>query len=260
MIPEELYPLFLYVLIPLLGLCVGSFILEMADRIPRNEDFVKTRSHCTFCGHVLSAMDLVPVLSFLFLRGKCRYCGAKLSILYPLAEILHALLWFFVFFVHEFTPEALIFTLFSSALLGLSLIDGKTGIIPPGFPLFIGLLGLVRLLIQVFVYQNTGYLLQALLGALSISLPLIIIYIISKAAAIGGGDIKLMAAAGFLLGWKLTILGFVLGCILGALIHVARMRLFGAGRVLHMGPYLSAGLYLSMLWGEQLLHWYFSLF
>ena len=260
MIPEELYPLFLYVLVPILGLCVGSFILEMADRIPRNEDFIKTRSHCEACGHVLSVPDLIPVFSFLFLGGKCRYCGTKLSFWYPLAEILHAALWFPVFLVFGFTPEAMLFALFSSALLGLSLIDGKTGIIPPGFPIFIGLLGILRILLQVFLYRNTGFFLQALLGAVSVSVPLIIVYIISKATAIGGGDIKLMAAAGLLLGWKLTILSFALACILGAAIHLVRMRFFGAGRVLRMGPYLAAGLYLSMLWGEQLLGWYFSLF
>ena len=250
----------LYALVFLLGLLVGSFILEMAFRIPRNEDFVFTRSHCEACGHVLSPLDLIPVLSFVFLQGKCRCCGHKLSILYPLAELIHAVLWLSVFIVYRFTTEAVIFALFFSALLCLSLIDAKTGIIPPGFPFFIGLLGGIRLIWQVFIYQNRDYLLQALLGTVSISLPLIIVYIISKASAIGGGDIKLMAAAGFLIGWRPCLLGFLLACILGSVIHVIRIRFFNAGRVLYMGPYLSAGLILSMLFGEVLMQWYFSLF
>ena len=260
MIPEELIPFILYFLIPLLGLCAGSFILELADRIPRGEDFIHTRSHCESCGHVLGILDLFPVFSFLFLRGRCRYCKAKLSVLYPLAEIFCALLFLGVFLRFGISVNAVLFALFSGALFGLSIIDARTGIIPPGFPVFIAILGVLRLAAETFLSGNRDWWQDALFGAAAVSVALLLIYFISAGRAIGGGDIKLMAAAGLLMGWRLSLLAFVLGCILGSVIHLFRMRLSGAGRVLRMGPYLSAGAYLALLFGDNLLAWYFSLF
>ena len=98
----------------------------------------------------------------------------------------------------------------------------------------------------------SGYL----IGFFLVSGMLLLLYIVTKRKAIGGGDIKLMAAAGLLLGWKLVILAFFIGCILGSVIHIIRMKLAGADRVLAMGPYLSAGLFIAMLWGNSFLDWY----
>ncbi len=260
MIPAELAPVFTFFLIPVLGLCAGSFILEVADRLPEGEDFIRGRSKCAFCGHPLGVLDLVPVLSFLFLGGKCRYCKKKLSFLYPAMEFLNALLWCLVFYYYGLTYLACIFALFSTALLGLSLIDARTGIIPFGFPVFIGILGLVRLGLEHFVLFHGDFWIEALIGFFAVSVPLLLIYYLSKGKAIGGGDIKLMAAAGLLLGYKLILLGFVLACVLGSVIHLIRMRFFGADRVLRMGPYLAAGCFLSLIWGGAILNWYFSLY
>ena len=260
MMIEELQPFILYFVVPILGLCVGSFILELADRLPRHEDFIKKPSHCEACGRRLSPLDLVPVISFLALEGKCRYCGQKLSPLYPLVECISGLSWFLIFFQFGITLLSCLYALFASALLGLSLIDARTGIIPPGFPIFIGCLGILRLLLETFYFGNKTFWQNALIGAAAVSLPLLLIYFLSKGAAIGGGDIKLMAASGLLLGWKQALLGFVLACVLGSVIHLIRMRFSQASRVLRMGPYLSLGLYLSLLTGEKLIAWYSSLF
>ena len=98
----------------------------------------------------------------------------------------------------------------------------------------------------------SGYL----IGFFLVSGMLLLLYIVTKGKAIGGGDIKLMAAAGLLLGWKLVILAFFIGCILGSVIHIIRMKLAGADKVLAMGPYLSAGLFIAMLWGNSFLDWH----
>ena len=95
---------------------------------------------------------------------------------------------------------------------------------------------------------------------MAVSAVLAILYYASRGRAIGGGDVKLMAACGLFLGWKLIIIAFLLGCILGAVIHVARMKLSGEDRVLAMGPYLSAGVFIAALWGSQMLAWYLGLF
>jgi leader peptidase (prepilin peptidase)/N-methyltransferase len=97
-----------------------------------------------------------------------------------------------------------------------------------------------------------------LLGFLSVSVFLWLILVISKGRAIGGGDVKLMAVAGLLLGWKLIILAFMLGCILGSIIHLLRMKISGADRVLAMGPYLAAGIMIAALWGDALINWYLT--
>jgi leader peptidase (prepilin peptidase)/N-methyltransferase len=99
-----------------------------------------------------------------------------------------------------------------------------------------------------------------LAGFLCISILLELILLLSRGRAIGGGDVKLMAAAGLLLGWKQIILAFLLGCIIGSVIHLLRMKLSGADRVLAMGPYLSAGIAIAALWGTQMLDWYLGMY
>ena len=136
----------------------------------------------------------------------------------------------------------------------MSVIDFRTYEIPFGINLFILALGLVR---AVTDFSN---ILTYLIGSLSVSIVLAILYYATGGRAIGGGDVKLMAACGLLLGWKLIILAFLLGCVLGALIHVIRMKVSGEGRVLAMGPYLSMGVLIAALWGGRLLTWYFGQF
>ena len=98
-----------------------------------------------------------------------------------------------------------------------------------------------------------------LIGMLCISVPLYILYFVTGGAAIGGGDIKLMAACGLLLGWQKILLAFLLGCILGSVLHLLRMKVSGEGHILAMGPYLSAGIYIAALWGDRFWTWYLGM-
>ena len=95
-----------------------------------------------------------------------------------------------------------------------------------------------------------------MIGFFAVSVPLFIIYIVSKGRGIGGGDVKLMAAAGLLLGWKLALLALMAGCLYGSVIHIARMKISGEGRVLAMGPYLSAGILTAVWFGNAIVEWY----
>ncbi|MBQ9504532.1 MAG: prepilin peptidase [Lachnospiraceae bacterium] len=237
----------------ILGLVSGSFVCEVADRLPRHENFIYGRSHCESCGAVLSWYELIPLLSFLFQHGRCRRCGAVLSPRYPLIETVNGVLYLWVLFRYGLTFETLIGCLLASALLGLSLIDLKTMEIPYGFNIFILILG-----IAFTIYDRTD-LPGHLIGLFAISVPLLLIQLISRGRAIGGGDIKLMAAAGLLLGWKGIILAFVLACIIGSVIHLIRMKFFGQGRQFAFGPYLSAGIFISWLYSDALISAYLSL-
>lgn len=243
----------LYICIFLYGIVIGSFLNVCIYRIPMKQDIVKVRSHCMTCGYQLKWYDLVPLFSYLCLRGKCRKCGAKISPQYPLIEAANGLLYVLVFLIKGVNVDSLLYCLLFSALLALSIIDFRTYEIPVGFNYFIAILGLIKLVLNLRNWLNS------LVGALCVSLFLLLLFIFSKGRAIGGGDIKLMAACGFMLGWQLIILAFCLGCIIGAITHVIRMKVSKADHVLAMGPYLSIGVAIATLWGTNFLEWYISL-
>lgn len=249
----------LYVVVFLYGIVFGSFLNVLIYRIPKGESPVKGNSHCMSCGYHLRWFDLIPLFSWLFLRGKCRKCGEKISIQYPLVEGANGILWVVVFFIHGFCIESVLYCAMVSALLSLSVIDFRTYTIPFGFNVFIFLLGGINLGYRV-IWTEQPDIWLFILGFFAVSSITGAIYLFSGGRAIGGGDVKLMAAAGFLIGWKLILLAFVLGCILGAVIHSIRMKVSGAERVLAMGPYLSAGIFLAVLWGEPFLRWYMGIF
>ena len=243
-----------YLIVFIFGTVIGSFLNVCIYRIPKHEDIVKTRSHCMSCGGQLKWYDMFPVFSYLFLRGRCRHCKAKLSVQYPLIEAMNGILYVIIVLLHGVNVDSLLYCLLTSALIVLSVIDFRTYEIPFGINLFILALGLIRTALD---YHNfLGYL----IGFLAVSAVLAILYYATGGRAIGGGDVKLMAACGLFLGWKLIILAFLAGCILGAVIHVIRMKVSGENHVLAMGPYLSAGVFIAALWGNQMLTWYLGQF
>ena len=168
-------------------------------------------------------------------------------------EISNGLLYLLVFLINGFNIESVIFSLFSSALISITIIDWITYEIPANINIFIFILGSIRVVLDIYNFSNY------LLGFFLVSTLLLILYLVTKGRAIGGGDIKLMAVAGLLLGWQLIILAFFIGCILGSLIHIIRMKLSGVDNIFAMGPYLSAGILISMLWGKNIINWYLNI-
>ena len=248
----ELIPI--YITIFLFGIVIGSFLNVCIFRIPNHETVVTERSHCMKCGYQLSWYDMVPVFSWLCLGGKCRKCKTPISPQYPIVEAVNGILYMVVFAVNGFSLESILYCLFVSALLVLSVIDWRTYEIPIGINIFILVLGILHTALD---YSNW---LTYVVGFFSVSLFLFLLLWISKGRAIGGGDVKLMAVAGLLLGWKLAILAFFIGCIVGSVIHLLRMKLSGADKVLAMGPYLSVGLFIAALWGNAMIGWYVGMF
>ena len=240
----------LYIVIFLYGIVIGSFLNVVIYRVPKKENMVTTRSHCMSCGYQLAWFDLIPLFSYLFLGGKCRKCKTKLSVQYPLVEGLNGVLYLAVFARYGLSVESLLYCLLFSALLALSVIDFRTYEIPVGFNYFILALGLIRVL------TDRDNWLEYLIGLVAVSAVLCILYYASKGTAIGGGDVKLMAATGLLLGWKLNVLAFLLGCVIGSVVHIIRMKVSKEGHVLAMGPYLSVGVAIAALWGDQFIQWY----
>ena len=244
----------IYALIFLFGITIGSFLNVCIYRIPRGETVVTTPSHCMTCGHKLRWFELLPLFSYIFLRGRCRSCKSQISPQYPIIEAVNGLLYVLVFAVNGLNLISIIYALFTSALLVLTIIDWRTYEIPISINIFILVLGCLKVVLD---FNN---FLDYLIGFFIVSGFLLVLYMITKGRAIGGGDIKLMAVAGLLLGWQLIVLAFLIGCVLGSILHLIRMKVSGAERMLAMGPYLSAGLFIAMLWGNDFIKWYLSSF
>ncbi len=244
----------------LFGIVIGSFLNVCILRIPIKQTIVTKRSHCMKCGYQLKWYDLVPLASWILLKGRCRKCHEPISKQYPIIEAVNGIGWVVIFLVRGiefdlvYDGTSLCYCALFSALLVLSVIDIRTYEIPLGCNIFILAVGLVHL-----AMDHTNWLLYVI-GLIAVSGFLYLIYIFSKGRGIGGGDVKLMAACGLLIGWKLNILALVLGCIIGSVVHILRMKISGEDHVLAMGPYLSVGVMIAALWGEKIIDIYMSIY
>lgn len=242
----------MYTLVFLFGISVGSFLNVCILRMPKGESIISGPSHCTSCGKKLKWYEMIPIFSFLALRGRCSGCKTAISAQYPLIEALNGALWVLTLVFLGFTFQAFIACLFASALVVLSVIDARTREIPSEITVFILALGVAATFLDLESW------LTHIIGFFAVSLPLCLIFFATRGKGIGGGDIKLMAGCGLLLGWKLVVLGFFLGCLIAAVIHLTRMALKKADRTLSFGPYLSAGMFAAVLWGLPLINWYLA--
>ncbi|HAA89361.1 MAG: Type 4 prepilin-like proteins leader peptide-processing enzyme PilD [Thermoanaerobacterales bacterium 50_218] len=241
-------------LITILGLCVGSFLNVVIYRLPRGQTVVTGRSFCPHCGNILSWCDLVPVLSYLILRGRCRYCGAKISWRYPLVEVVTAAIFFLVFLYFGDDLFLLLKYFFLSGLLiAAAFIDVEHYLIPDKLVLA----GLVAGIIFTLLPGDLGVGV-ALLGAVVAGGFLFLVAVLSR-GGLGGGDIKLGAVVGLFLGWPLGPLSIFLGCCLGGFagLILLMLRIKGRKDPLPLGPFIALGSFVSLFWGQQVIDWYF---
>lgn len=219
-------------LMTLIGLVSGSFLNCAAIRIVTGEKFATGRSHCMSCGHVLSPLDLVPLFSWLFLRGKCRYCGKKISFRYPLSELITAAVFVSLLLRYDFSLRFLELLLLSAILLCASFADLEGYIIPNRLILGAIAVRIVFVLIRGLVTEKgtLGTLaLQSIIGGFSVALPLFILALIMdkvlKKESMGGGDIKLMFCIGLYFDWKINILIMLIACVLGIVFGIIALSL-----------------------------------
>jgi leader peptidase (prepilin peptidase)/N-methyltransferase len=181
-------------------------------------------------------------------------------------EALNGFLYVLVFYLYGWNSLkniliCSVYCLVISALIVLSIIDFRTNTIPFGINIFIFVMGLAMVLLKYFYFgKSAGMVLEHIIGFCAVSGFLLLIFYVTHGKGIGGGDIKLMAAAGLVLGWKLVILAFFTGCILASIIHPIRMKVSRVSRVLAFGPYLSVGTAIALLYGKQLADWYIQKF
>ena len=247
-------------IILILGLIIGSFSNVCIYRIPKNESIVFPASHCPNCHTPIKAIDNVPILSFLLLKGKCRKCGEKISIRYPVVEFLTGAIYLLIFLIYGRSYQTLIYALLSSALIIISFIDLDVQIIPDE----ISLPGIVIGLALSFIVPYISYL-NSLLGIIAGGGIIFLIALaglaIFKKEAMGGGDVKLSAMIGAFIGWKYIIVslfvGFFIGAIAGILLILLKIR--NRDDLVPFGPFIVLGSFITLLWGENILSWYLGL-
>lgn len=236
------------------GLLLGSFLNVVIYRLPRGESVVFPPSHCPHCGARLTPLELIPVASYLALRGHCRHCGAPISWRYPLVEILTAGLFLLLYLRYTFSPQFFFYALLITLLIPITFIDLEHQIIPNTLNL-LGLAG--GLLLLLFLRPLTWT--QAFFGLVTGSGLLFLIAFISR-GGMGGGDIKLAGVLGLYLGWPMLLLALFLAFVSGALVSLFLLatRIKGRRDFIPFGPFLALGAILTILAGPELVSWYLS--
>ena len=253
---------FIYLFIFLFGACVGSFLNVCIYRLPKEESLIKSNSHCMKCGTPILKRDLIPIISWCMLKGKCRACGEPISPRYTVVEALNAVGWVLITLHFDiltgFEPmlHAILCCLVYSALLVVFFMDWDTQLISTPVVIFIGLLAIPEYL---FRPVSSGIELRFMvIGLFAASVPLLLIYLISKGRAMGLGDVYLMAAAGLFLGWQRVIVALFVGIILGAISGLI-IKKRGGSSEFAFGPWLSIGILVAMIWGWEICSIYCNL-
>lgn len=244
----------------ILGLLIGSFLNVCIYRIPREESIVFPASHCPACQKPVRPYDNVPLFSFLFLRGRCRFCRAPISWRYPLIELLHGLGYLFILHQFGYSVQALVYAVLFSSLVVVTFIDLSHQIVPD----VITLPGMVLGLIAASTVLPPGpinSLIGLFLGGGLFYLVAILSIALLKKEGMGGGDIKLIAMIGAFLGWKGMLLTIFLAALAGSIIGLFLVFIRGRDRAepIPFGPFLALGAMISLFWGPQILNWYLLL-
>lgn len=243
-----------------LGAVFGSFLNCAAWRIAHGESFLRGRSRCPACGHALGIADLVPILSWIFQRGRCRYCGEKVSVRYPLTELFFAVLTLLCLLRFDLTVLCLRNWIFLCCLFCLSLVDLESYTIPDGCLLIAAGAWLLAL---PFLRPGWREILLSVLAAICFGGGILLLSLVMDKVlgreSLGGGDVKLFAVVGLYLGFAGTLFAMMFSCVLGLLFALAQKKRDGEGKAIPFGPSISLAAAAMLLWGEKLVQWYLGL-
>ena len=241
-----------YILIASYGLILGSFFNVVGLRIPNKQSIVTPRSACPNCQKQLTPIELIPVISYILQKGKCRNCKGKISPLYPSVELLTAILFTISPLIMGWSKELIISFTLISMLIIITVSDIKYMIIPDKVLLFFGPIFLVE---RIFIPLSPWW--SPILGA-SIGFCLLLLIAVVSKGGMGGGDIKLFTVLGIVLGWKLVLFAFFMSTLFGAVFGLIGMLLkkVERGKPMPFGPYIAIGALVSYYYGEILIGWY----
>lgn len=238
------------------GLIVGSFLNVCIYRIPRKISIIKPSSFCPACGNRIKPWHNIPILSFILLKGKCVYCGSKISFRYPLVEMLNGILYVLSYLKFGLTAYLIFILIFISSMIVVSFIDLDFQIIPDQISIPLIFIGFIFSLLSHNYTALVSDFKESLMGIVVGGGSLLIVSIVSK-GGMGGGDIKLNAAIGAFLGWKSALLTIFIGSLIGSIVGIIMLKKTGK-RKIPFGPFLSIGALICLFSGEKILTWYFG--
>lgn len=243
----------------LCGAIFGSFSNVLIERLPRSMSIVKPASHCMSCDHELKWYDNIPILSYLILRGRCRYCGEKYSSRYFFIELVNAVMYVVMYLRFGFGAASIIFSLLFTIFGAIFFIDLKHYIIPDGLNYSILVLAIFSMIFFKFYINITwAERLYSLCFSLLLLALILLFNKLKKKEYLGFGDIKLIIFIGLLVGIKYQILGLFLGALIAVVVEIIIKH--KNHDVIPFGPYLCLGYLISIMVGEYLFNWYFSFF
>jgi leader peptidase (prepilin peptidase)/N-methyltransferase len=246
----------------ILGLLLGSFLNVCIDRLPRNESIVYPPSHCAVCQHRLGVKDLIPVFSYLRLRGRCRYCQTSIPRKLFWVELATGLIFALLYWHYGLSVELGVMAFYACLFIIISVIDIEHGLILNKviYPSMV-VAFLLSLLHQPWLTQwiVTGIANAALGGAIGFAI-LFLIAIVSR-GGMGWGDVKLAALIGLATGFPLVFFSLIMGAIIGGIVAVALMiaRKRKRRETIAFGPFLALAAMITLLWGSDILNWYLGL-
>lgn len=258
------FPLFEFLLF-ILGLSVGSFLNVVIDRVPKKESIIKKRSYCDKCKKALAWFDLIPLLSFIVLGGKCRYCHYRISLYNPLVELTTGVLFIYTFLYQSLPiPDLNLLSILSSietfyiffimsSLIVIFFTDLKYGIIPNS----VLILSVIVSVLYLFFIHSSLFITHVF-SAIGAFLFFLLIFLVTRGRGIGFGDVKLSFLLGLFLGFPKIVVALYLAFLTGALISAilvlwGKKRFFGG--TVPFGPFLVLGTLISLFWGEDILVW-----
>ncbi|MCP4345607.1 MAG: prepilin peptidase [Desulfobacterales bacterium] len=244
----------------LFGLCIGSFMNVCIYRIPVSKSIVHPRSMCPRCGTMIKSYDNIPVFSYLWLRAKCRYCSVHIPVRYPMVELASGLFAVCVFLRFSLTPEAVVYYAFISCLLVITFIDIDHQVIPN----IMTLSGILIFFLGSFALPDMTYkdaLLGMLVGGGSLFAVAWLYRKITGKEGMGGGDVKLLAMMGTVIGWEGVVFTIFVSSAVGTLVGIIVMLHTRKTMKLAVpfGPFLSVGAITYLFLGREIINWYFNL-
>ena len=256
----EIPPLFVLFVAGVFGLCIGSFLNVCIYRLPQSKSVLFPGSMCGKCGVPIRFYDNIPVLSYFLLRGKCRNCGVPFSIRYPLVEILTGLMAISITLKYGLTWESLVYFIFICTLLVITFIDIDYQIIPngitlPGIP--IAIVAATFLLPQMDFAES---MIGVLIGGGSLLIVAWLYMLLMRKEGMGGGDIKLLAMVGALIGWQGILFTIFVSSAVGSVIGITMMARMKKNMkfAIPFGPFLSIGAITYIFFGKELMVWYLN--
>lgn len=247
----------------ILGSALASFASVVIYRVPNHQSIIKPNSYCISCMKEIKWYDNIPILSYIILRGKCRSCKAKIGLFSFFLELIGGISFLLIFLKFGFHIETIIYMLITFILLIIFGIDYTTYEIYDFSLIIFGILSLVLIIYESIINKAfpTENIIGLLAGGMSFFLIRVIGKLIYKQEALGMGDVLLMAIAGFMLGWKNLLLAILIGSLLGSIISLflIAIKVKNKESQIAFGPYLVTGIFIAMVYGQDIIHFYLGL-